>query len=199
MRHRARSVLVMCVAMLVVAATACAGAPLPSVNSGSGLARVGGPAPELRLPLLDGGTRDLVGERGKVVVLLNFWATWCVPCRDEMPELQRLADDLREQPFTLLTIDLQEDSHAIAAFRRDLGLRLPVLMDEDGDVAQNYGVRALPATFLIDEGGTLRQQRLGPLVKGEVDTAWSRAWLAAQVQALLEGVRQGAIRTGQAA
>ena len=198
MRHRARRVLPICVAVLVVAATACAGAPLPSVNAGSGLARVGGPAPELRLPLLDGGTRDLAGERGKVV-LLNFWATWCGPCREEMPELQRLADDLHEQPFTLLTIDLEEDSHAIVAFRQDLGLRLPVLMDEDGDVAQSYGVRALPATFLIDAGGALRQQRLGPLAKGEVDTAWSRAWLAAQVQALLEGGVQGAIRTGQAA
>ena len=198
MRHRARSVLLVWVAVVVVAATACAGAPLPSVNAGSGLAKVGGPAPELRLPLLDGGTRDLVDERGKVV-LLNFWATWCVPCREEMPELQRLADDLHEQPFTLLTIDLEEDSHDIAAFRQDLGLRVPVLMDEDGDVAQSYGVRALPATFLIDAGGALRQQRLGPLATGEVDTAWSRAWLAAQVQALLEGGAQGAIRTDQAA
>ena len=198
MRHRARSVLLLCVAVLVVAATACAGAPLPSVNAGAGLARVGGPAPALRLPLLDGGTRDLVGERGKVV-LLNFWATWCGPCREEMPELQRLADDLHEQPFTVLTIDLGEDSPAIAAFRHDLGLRVPVLLDEDGDVAQSYGVRALPATFLIDGAGTLRQQRLGPLVTGEVGTAWSRAWLAAQVQALLEGGAQGAIGTGQAA
>jgi thiol-disulfide isomerase/thioredoxin len=191
-------VLLVWVAVVVVAATACAGAPQPSANAGSGLARVGGPAPGLRLPLLDGGTRDLVGERGKVV-LLNFWATWCVPCREEMPELQRLADDLHEQPFTLLTIDLEEDSQAIAAFRQDLGLRVPVLMDEDGDVAQSYGVRALPATFLIDDAGALRQQRLGPLLKGEVGTPWSRAWLASQVQALLGAVRQGAIRTDQAA
>ena len=186
MRHRARSVLLVWVAVLVVAATACAGAPQPSANTGSGLARVGGPAPGLRLPLLDGGTRELVGERGKVV-LLNFWATWCVPCRDEMPELQRLADDLHEQPFTLLTIDLEEDSQAIAAFRQELGLRVPVLLDEDGDVAHSYGVRALPASFLIDPRGELRQQRLGPLPRGEVDTAWSRAWIATQVRTLLEG------------
>ncbi|TME93491.1 MAG: TlpA family protein disulfide reductase [Chloroflexi bacterium] len=58
------------------------------------MARIGAPAPDLSLPLLDGGTQDLARERGKVV-LLNFWATWCIPCRAEMPELQRLADDLR--------------------------------------------------------------------------------------------------------
>jgi thiol-disulfide isomerase/thioredoxin len=179
-------VLSLSLAVVAVVATACGAAPPASVSAGSGIARVGAPAPDLRLPLLDGGTEDLVRERGKVV-LLNFWATWCVPCREEMPELQRLADDLREQPFTLLTIDLGEDSQAIAAFRQDLGLRLPVLLDEDGDVAQSYGVRALPATFLIDAGGALRRQRLGPLVTGEVDTPWSRAWIATQVRTLLEG------------
>lgn len=173
------------VAIAAVVATACA-APPAAPSSTSSLARVGAPAPDLRLGALRGGTQDLVRERGKVV-LLNFWATWCSPCRAEMPQLQRLADDLHDEPFTLLTIDLQEDSPAIQAFRDELGLRVPMLIDEDGDVADSYGVRGLPATLLVDQRGDLREQRLGPLVTGEVDTAWSRAWIAAQVHALLEG------------
>jgi thiol-disulfide isomerase/thioredoxin len=65
-------------------------------------------------------------ERGKVV-LLNFWATWCIPCRTEMPELEALANDLQGESFTLFTIDLQEDAATITPFRRELGLRLPML------------------------------------------------------------------------
>src|SRR5919198_5232881 len=146
--------------------------------------RVGARAPEATLPMLAGGTARLSDERGKIVVL-NFWATWCVPCRAEMPELQRLADDLDGKPFVLWAIDLQEDQTTIDQFRRELGLRLPVLLDEDGIVTRAYGVRALPATFLVDQQGVLRQQRLGPLVEGEADTAWSRTWIAKQVHALL--------------
>jgi thiol-disulfide isomerase/thioredoxin len=182
---RCRGPALVVAAAVVVALAGCSAAPAASVSPPSGLARVGDPAPVLSLPVLDGGTHDLVRDRGKVVVL-NFWATWCVPCRQEMPELQRLADGLRDTPFTLLTVDLGEDSDAIAGFRNELGLRLPVLMDQDSEVADSYGVRALPATFLIDADGTLRQQRLGPLLTGEDDAAWSRAWLASRVRALLE-------------
>jgi thiol-disulfide isomerase/thioredoxin len=171
--------------VMAIVGTGCGAAPRSSGDSAPGMARVGARAPGFNLPLLDGGTDDLARERGKVV-LLNFWATWCIPCREEMPELQRLADDLRGEQFTLLTIDLQEDGTAIEAFRQELGLRLPVLLDEDGEVTRSYGVRALPATFLIDQHGELRQQRLGPLLTGEVETPWTRSWIASQVRMFLE-------------
>jgi thiol-disulfide isomerase/thioredoxin len=148
------------------------------------VARPGSPAPPITLPLLDGGDADLARQRGNVV-LLNFWATWCVPCRTEMPALQRLADGLWGERFVLFTVDLQEDAAAIEPFRRELGLGLPVLLDRDGEVTRSYGVRALPATFLIDQRGVLRQQRLGPLVEGGADTPWSGAWITEQVRALL--------------
>jgi protein SCO1 len=105
------------------------------------VARPGSPAPPITLPLLDGGDADLARQRGNVV-LLNFWATWCVPCRTEMPALQRLADGLRGERFVLFTVDLQEDAAAIEPFRRELGLGLPVLLDRDGEVTRSYGVRA---------------------------------------------------------
>jgi cytochrome c biogenesis protein CcmG/thiol:disulfide interchange protein DsbE len=104
-----------------------------------------------------------------------------------MPELQRLADDLQAQPFSLLSIDLQEDPPTIRPFLDDIGAHFAVLLDQSGDVTQRYGVRALPATFLIDRSGVVRQQRLGPLVEGGEQTQWSRPWIASQVALLLEG------------
>jgi cytochrome c biogenesis protein CcmG, thiol:disulfide interchange protein DsbE len=157
----------------------------PHPDSGPTIARVGSPAPNVSLIALDGGSHDLSQDRGKVV-LLNFWATWCIPCRTEMPELQGLADDLQGESFAMLTIDLQEDVATIGPFRRELGLRLPVLLDEEGNVTRSYGVRALPATFLIDRNGILRQQRLGPLSPGGAETPWSRSWIAERVRTLLQ-------------
>ena len=168
----------------VIGAGAWYGFVSPHVDSRPSIAQPGLPAPAVSLPALDGGSRDLAQERGKVV-LLNFWDTWCIPCRTEMPELQALADDLQGESFALLTIDLQEDAGTIALFRRELGLRLPVLLDADADVTRSYGVRALPATFLIDRNGILGQQRLGPLSPGGVEIAWSRTWIAEHVTVLL--------------
>jgi thiol-disulfide isomerase/thioredoxin len=160
--------------------------PSPTASPTTGLARVGAAAPPVTLPLATGGTVDLANERGKVV-LLNFWATWCDPCRAEMPGLQQLSDELQHEslPFAFYAVNLQEDPPTIQPFARELGLHAPVLLDEEGDVTRSFGVRALPATFLVDQAGVLRQQRLGPLVDGGPSTPWSRDWLANQVRSLL--------------
>src|ERR1700730_19425388 len=142
------------------------------------IARAGAAAPQISLPVVGGGTSNLANEHGKVV-LVNFWATWCEPCKSEMPGLQRLADELRDRPFVLYSVDLQEDAAQVQAFQRDFGLSLYAVLDQDGDVTRAYGVRALPATFVIDQRGVLRQQRLGPLLPGVAETTWSEAWLAA--------------------
>ena len=149
-----------------------------------GVAQPGAPAPQIALPLVGGGMSDLAADRGNVV-LVNFWATWCEPCKAEMPGLQQLADELRDQPFRLYSVDLQEDEADIQAFERQYGLRLYAVMDQDGDATRAYGVRALPSTFLIDKRGTLRLQRLGPLLEGGPETMWSEPWLADQVRGLL--------------
>jgi thiol-disulfide isomerase/thioredoxin len=148
------------------------------------IARPGAPAPQIALPVVGGGMSNLNGERGKVV-LLNFWATWCEPCKAEMPALQQLADDLGGQPFVMYSVDLQEDAPQIEVFQRQYGLHLYAVLDENGDVTRAYNVRALPSTFLIDKQGVLRQQRLGPLLTGGAETTWTPAWIAAQVQGLL--------------
>jgi thiol-disulfide isomerase/thioredoxin len=153
-------------------------------QSSSAIAKPGAPAPQIALPVVGGGTSDLAGERGKVV-LINFWATWCEPCKAEMPGLQQLAQELRDQPFRLYSVDLQEEAAQIEAFEREYNLNLYAVMDQDGDATRAYGVRALPSTFLIDRRGILHLQRLGPLAAGGAETAWSEPWLADQVRGLL--------------
>ncbi len=156
----------------------------PAQATPTGSARPGAPAPQIALPVVGGGTSELSAERGKVV-LVNFWATWCEPCKAEMPGLQQLAQELGDQPFRLYSVDLQEDADQIQAFERQYGLDLYAVMDQDGDVVHAYGVRALPSTFLIDQRGTLRLERLGPLATGGPETMWSEPWLADQVRGLL--------------
>src|SRR5207244_5875493 len=112
--------------------------------------RAGAPAPQIALPVVGGGTSDLTSDRGKVV-LVNFWATWCEPCRSEMPALQQLANQLDDQPFRLYSVDVQEDTKAIDAFKQQYALTLYALIDEDGAVSRAYGVRGIPSTFLIDQ------------------------------------------------
>jgi thiol-disulfide isomerase/thioredoxin len=148
------------------------------------IAQVGAPAPAINLPVVGGGMSDLNADRGRVV-LVNFWATWCEPCKSEMPGLQQLADELRDQPFRLYSVDLQEDAAEIQDFEKQYGLNLYALMDQDGDATRAYGVRALPSTFLIDQNGTLHLQRLGQLASGGPETMWSEGWLADQVRSLL--------------
>jgi thiol-disulfide isomerase/thioredoxin len=188
MRDWRRQRLLIPIGLLGVAGVALAAwAGLNALQPTSGaptIARPGAPAPQIALPVVGGGTSDLRAERGKVV-LVNFWATWCEPCRSEMPGLQQLADELGSRPFRVYSVDLQEDAEQVAAFQQQLGLHLHVVLDQDGDVTRAYGVRALPATFLIDQQGVLRQQRLGPLLAGGADTTWSEAWLADQVRSLL--------------
>jgi cytochrome c biogenesis protein CcmG, thiol:disulfide interchange protein DsbE len=157
----------------------------PAPNGATpGIAEVGAPAPQIALPVVGGGQSDLTSDRGKVV-LVNFWATWCEPCKAEMPALQQLADQLRGDPFRLYSVDLQEDAAQITSFEQQYQLHLYAVMDEDGDATRAYGVRALPSTFVIDQRGVLHLQRLGQLASGGPETMWSEPWLADQVRALL--------------
>ncbi len=168
------------VSMILLTATACA-AP-----SESATAQVGKPAPEFSLTQLDGGQTTLASQRGRVV-LLNFWATWCAPCKKEMPALQSVADRLANQPFSLLAVNLQETPDMVRPFEQDLKLRFPILLDTEGDVARRYNVRALPATFLVDPQGVLAEQRLGPLLETDDGSPWSTSWLLERIQALASG------------
>ena len=125
---------------------------------GSG-GRVGAPAPDFRWIDPSGASWTLGGLRGRPVVL-NFWATWCVPCREEMPALERAA--LAHPEVTFLEIDLQEDGAKVRAFFDSLGLaHLEPLLDMNGSVTRRYGVLSLPNTFFVDRDGVIRHLEIG--------------------------------------
>ena len=135
---------------------------------GAGSAELGKPAPDFVLNALDGEPLRLSDFRGQTVVL-NFWASWCPPCRAEMPEFQALWEERGpsgSNDLVILAVDfLPEDSvSAAAGFVEDFELTFPILFDtEDGEVYQGYGLRGLPATFFIDADGIMRAMNLGPV------------------------------------
>jgi peroxiredoxin len=117
-------------------------------------------APDFTLDTLAGQSVSLPGLRGQAV-LINFWATWCPPCRAEMPAIQQVYEQYRDRGFTVLAVDLQEDDAQVAAFVEELGLTFPILMDRDGTVAAQYRVKALPSTFFVDREGVIQEVTLG--------------------------------------
>jgi cytochrome c biogenesis protein CcmG, thiol:disulfide interchange protein DsbE len=120
------------------------------------------PAPSLTLPALDGSNVALDDLRGQVV-LINVWATWCPPCRAEMPALQTAYDHYRDEGFVVLAVNQREDAARVESFMGQYGLTFPALLDRDGVVAQQYGAPYLPASFFVDRAGQIRTTYRGPI------------------------------------
>lgn len=117
-------------------------------------------APDFTLRQIDGPNLRLGEQRGRVV-MVNFWATWCGPCRVELPHLARLHDKYRGSGFTLLGVNIDEDPNAARALVGKLGLKFPVLLDTDKKVVGAYDLNAMPATVLIDKDGRVRYLHRG--------------------------------------
>ena len=124
---------------------------------------VGSPAPEIVLKDLRGRDVKLSDLRGKVV-LVNFWATWCKPCKEEMPAMQASYDKLRDKGFVVLAVNELEDTARVAEHIRTHGHTFEVVMDHNNQVANVYGVVGLPASFLIDPQGIVRERIAGSLL-----------------------------------
>jgi thiol-disulfide isomerase/thioredoxin len=120
------------------------------------------PAPALALPALDGGTVRIDGLRGKVV-LVNFWAVWCPPCRKEMPSMARLADKLAGQPFTLLGVNVGETPEEIRAFLKQVPVNFPIVLDSEGANLKAWNVFAFPTSYVVDKKGRLRLGLFGSI------------------------------------
>lgn len=134
------------------------------VSKGGG-ADIGDAAPSFRLTGPDGSLVSLAEFRGKPV-LVNFWATWCAPCRREIPDLVALQQEWGEQ-VQILGVDLNEPADVVAEYARNLGMNYPLPLDADGSVAAAYRLTGLPETFFLDSGGVLRDHRIG-LLRPEV-------------------------------
>lgn len=124
--------------------------------------RSGYPAPDFLLADLDGRQVRLSDFRGKIV-FLNVWATWCPPCRDEMPSMEKLHRSLAGSDFVMLAVseDVQGQK-VVEPFVRQLGLTFPILLDPDGVIPRKYGVTGYPETFVIDRTGKVVQHLIGP-------------------------------------
>jgi len=122
----------------------------------------GKPAPALGLTDLDGKAWNLAALQGQVVVL-NFWASWCEPCRAEMPSLELLAAQHERDGLTILAVNYKEPLPTIKRFLEVLPFSLPILLDRDGNATGEWTPRVFPTTVLIDRGGVPRQSVLGEL------------------------------------
>src|SRR3990172_7816962 len=142
----------------------------PAAGLGSAV-RVGSPAPDFTRPSLAGPPVSLHEQQGKVV-LINFWATWCAPCREEMPALQAAYEKLADQGLVVLGVNwTQVDNLAdVETFVAELGLTFPILLDSDGAVSEDlYQVLGLPTSVLVGRAGTIRAVRIGILDLQELE------------------------------
>ncbi|TFW10519.1 TlpA family protein disulfide reductase [Oxalobacteraceae bacterium OM1] len=150
------------------------------------------PTPALRLDALDGTPWNTDSLRGKVVVL-NFWASWCEPCVDELPALNALAtDESAKGDLVVLGVNFKESTAAIERFLSQHSVRYPVLMDKQGEHLKKWTSGVLPTTVLIGRDGRARWRVLGEL--DAADPGFKRA-----LERLLEEPRQGNMRAGVAA
>jgi cytochrome c biogenesis protein CcmG/thiol:disulfide interchange protein DsbE len=134
-------------------------------------------APGFRLESTDGLSVSLASLEGHPVVL-NFWATWCGPCRHEIPFLQDLATDPAwlDRGLEMVAIDIQESEADVRQFMESFGMTYPVLLDRSGQVANLYNIRGIPTTFFIDKDGIIQNVRVGTFSsKGEIETIIEQA------------------------
>ncbi len=131
----------------------------------------------LVLKTLDGTVHDLAKYRGKVV-LVNFWATWCEPCRDEMPSLEKLKEKFAGQPFEVLAVNVDEPESRVRAFLEKTPLGLTVVLDPGKPVTKSWNARILPVSYLIGRDGRVRHS-----VIGEMD--WSNDRAVKTIETLL--------------
>ena len=137
------------------------------------------PAFNFQSTLLDGGKVQLTDYKGKIV-FLNFWATWCIPCVEEMPAMERLAQQLKDKPFAMVAVNLMEPAPVVRKFVAKLKLTYDIVMDESGDIGGNYAANNLPLTYIIDKQGRIIRRAVGARIWDKKDSVAFFQKLAAE-------------------
>lgn len=145
---------------VLLSAAALLALPVLALASVQTAVQVGTPAPDFALKSAAGPNLRLSEHRGQVV-MINFWATWCGPCRQEMPKLEEIFSRYERAGFTLLGVNIDEDSARALRLAADLGVSFPLLLDNEQSVSRLYDVQAMPMTVLVDRGGKVRSVHFG--------------------------------------
>lgn len=130
--------------------------------------RVGQMAPDFRLKDLAGKEVALSDFRGRVVIL-NFWATWCGPCRAEIPAIRAVSERYEEHDLTVVAVNLGETSGAVSSFVKDFDMQFPVLLDTNISIARQYGVFSIPTTLFLDDQGVIREAHTGSMTQSYIE------------------------------
>ncbi|MDO9068169.1 MAG: TlpA disulfide reductase family protein [Deltaproteobacteria bacterium] len=163
------------VAALLMALSACTKS---DPGKGSSAAKENGPAPEISvMAIADNSILKLSELKGRVV-LLNFWATWCPPCREEIPSMMKLNKAMAGKPFQMVSVSIDEGGKStIDSFFKDSGFLLPTYLDQDGRAAKAYGITGVPESFVISKQGIVVKKIIGGI-----------AWDSPDVVSFLEGL-----------
>ncbi len=131
-------------------------------------------APDFELQTLDGTKMKLSDFRGKKLIV-NLWATWCPPCRAEMPDMQAFYEEQKEDNIAVLAVNLtqSDNKEKVAAFIKEFGLSFPVVLDVDNKVADTYQVVSIPTSYIIDSKGVIQEKIIGPMDKEMMDKLMS--------------------------
>ena len=138
---------------------------------------VGNKAPNFTTQLVSGQTVTLESLKGRIV-LINFWATWCGPCRAEMPFFQRLADSYDKKDFQVLAIDFLENPEQISKFTSQFGLKFDIGLDQKGEINRTYNVLSYPTSYVIGRDGKVLARQSGPFTPPEKLETALKKWIA---------------------
>jgi peroxiredoxin len=129
----------------------------------------GNQAKDFSLESLDGGKISLSDYEGDVV-LVNFWATWCAPCRAEIPDFEAAYQDYKDEGFVVLGVNEQESAETVRPFADALGMNYPILLDEQGQVMNQYRALGLPTSILVDREGVIQVRHTGVLLAAQLES-----------------------------
>lgn len=147
-------------------------------DKSSSVAREKSPAPDITVTSLANGTPLKLSDLKGKVVMLNFWATWCPPCREEMPSMMKLNSAMAGKPFQMVAVSIDEGGKQdVESFFKSSGYNLPTYFDTTGSASKAYGITGVPESFIIDKNGLLVKKVIGGL-----------AWDSAEVISFLEGL-----------
>ncbi|PTM59247.1 thiol-disulfide oxidoreductase ResA [Desmospora activa] len=131
-------------------------------------AEVGESAPDFELETLEGETLKLSDLKGKAV-LINFWATWCKPCRDEMPAIQSVYERYQDQDFVVVGVNIAETPVSVKGFARQLELDFPIVLDRNREVTKQYNIGPIPSSVFLDKEGKVVRKQDGQMVEGQIE------------------------------